>query len=337
MTKPVLFVSFRPLSRAENLKAIYEAYPGFKRHILSTDPAFHDTVLSGEYDIMVTDDFPSISTPICIVIWHGIQGGKTIGLNVHDNPYFNQSVTDRITYIISASDDMIPVWHECTGVPEDRIIPLGFPRTDQYIGKRKGDGHTFLADKVSYLYVPTFRDYCDPPFPRIDWKLIDNMLLDDELFLVKLHPWDAQYDKNHEAFEDLYSTGYKHIRVASGYEPTTPYLYDADVVITDYSSIMFDAYLLHKRVVLWEPQPGYVSKRGMYMHYPYEYGTHFAVTEDQMIYEARYRHFAEDMDLGLLNHVDYASFDSNVIRKVANKCDGRSCERIVDFINSLKG
>lgn len=335
MTKPVLFVSFRPLSRAENLKAIYEAYPGLKRHIMSTDPAFHDTVLSGEYDIMVTDDFPSIATPICIVIWHGIQGGKTIGLNVHGNLYFDQSVTNRITYIISASDDMIPVWHECTGVPENRIIPLGFPRTDQYIGKRKGDGHTFLADKVSYLYVPTFRDYCDPPFPHIDWTSIDNMLLDDEQFVVKIHPWDAQYDKNHEAFMDLYSTEYKHIRTVSGYEPTTPYLYDADVVITDYSSIMFDAYLLHKPVVLWEPQPGYVSKRGMYLKYPYEYCDRFAVTEDQMVRHAQYRAFVEP--LSVQTRVQNTLMEQGIIRKVANKCDGRSCERIVDFINSLKG
>ena len=36
--KPVLFVSFRPLERAENIRAIYEAYDGEKVHILQSDP-----------------------------------------------------------------------------------------------------------------------------------------------------------------------------------------------------------------------------------------------------------------------------------------------------------
>ena len=80
MSKPVLFSCFRPIERAENLRAIYEAYTGPKKLIHSYDPDYHAEVTSGKYDVMVTDDFPSVTPGKCIVIWHGIQGGKTIGL-----------------------------------------------------------------------------------------------------------------------------------------------------------------------------------------------------------------------------------------------------------------
>lgn len=55
MSKPVLFVSFRPLDRAENLRAIYEAYDGSKVHITTHDKKYKDEVLSGKYDVMVID------------------------------------------------------------------------------------------------------------------------------------------------------------------------------------------------------------------------------------------------------------------------------------------
>ncbi len=70
---------------------------------------------------------------------------------------------------------------------------------------------------------------------------------------------------------------YKHIIEISSTEPSTPYLIDCDVVITDYSSVIFDGYLLGKPAILYSPNTDYVNKRGMYMKYPTKYSLRYYI------------------------------------------------------------
>ena len=319
MSKPVLFSCFRPLERAENLRAIYEAYTGPKQLIHSYDPDYKAEVTSGKYDLMVIDDMPAYKIKKCISIGHGIQGGKLVGLDQPGSPYYDKSVADRVTYIISAGHGTIAMSERSFNVPHDRILPLGMPCTDQYVGKKKGEGHTLLADKRAYLYVPTFRDKGETPFPYIDWDYIDSQLSSGEVLAIKPHPWYYQY-----VSKTITDKKYRHIIGIPGDEPSAPYLYDADVVITDYSSIMFDAYLLDKPVVLFEKNPGYLQTRGMYMDYPLQYSSRFAITEE-----------------GLLNMMRSANsltkIEKACVHTVADMCDGHSCERICNLINQLNG
>lgn len=319
MSKPVLFVSFRQLERAENLRAAYDAYDGEKVHILSSDPHYHDEVTSGKYDLMVTDDFPSVTTGKCIVIWHGIQGGKTIGYDQPWHPYFSDETSRMITYIISAGTGMVNTWSKCTGIPPRRVLPLGMPRTDEYT-LRKNEPH----DNKVYLYVPTFRDKNEQPFPSINWDYIDSQLTDDEVFVVKAHPWQ---DTNciEQVTPGVTNGRYKHIVILSPASATTPFLYTADVVITDYSSIMFDAFLLDKPVVLFEKTPGYTTTRGMYLDYPYDYGSYYASDEDYMMTLVRYR----------AKYPYLTETEKRCRHIVADRCDGHACERLSQFIHDI--
>lgn len=320
MSKPVLFSCFRPVERAENLRAIYEAYDGPKQLIHSYDPDYITEVTSGKYDLMVIDDFPACTPGKCIVIGHGIEGGKRVGFDQPGTPYYDNTVPGRITYIIVAGHGTIGVSAGCSGIPKDRVLPLGAPRTDQYIRKKKGDGHTVLAEKRAYLYVPTFRDKGETPLPEIDWDYIDSKLFDDEVFAIKMHPWHYQY-----VSKTVTCKQYRHIITIPGDEPSAQYLYDADVVITDYSTIIFDAYLLNKPVVLFEKNPGYLQTRGMYFKYPDFYSSSFARNEEQLLYAIQH----SDGSLGRT--------EISCINTVADMCDGHSCERICNLINQLNG
>ena len=313
MSKPVLFVSFRDLMRAENLRAIYDAYTGPKVYINKLSPNYKEELLSGKYDLMVTDDLTDISPGKCIVVWHGIHGGKTVGLDQPGHPYFHPAFTKHITRIVSAGRGTVQLWHQCTGVPTEHILPLGFPRTDAYLGKHKGDGHTRLADKRAYLYVPTFREPTETSLPNIDWEFLDNNLADNEILAVKPHPVTGP----------MHLTGYRHIIELPSSSPSAPYLYDADVVITDYSSIMFDAYLLGIPVVLFEKQRGYEHTRGMYFRYPDFYSSRYAQTEYDLLNTLS--------DTFCMTETEY-----NCIETVADACDGHSCERIIKLIEEMR-
>ena len=245
------------------------------------------------------------------MIWHAIQGGKYIGLD-EKTSYYKPEYADLMDYIVVAGRGGIDMFHQCTGVPKEKILNLGMPRTDRYIGKRKGDGKTDLAGKRAYMFAPTFRNSREPPYPPIDWDLIDHQLMDDEIFVVKAHPYGRQFDIGKR----------RHIIEAPKMDISVNYLYDADVVITDYSSIIFDAYLLGKPAVLFEKEKGYVSSRGMYLKYPDEYCSRFATNERELIHLAR---FANGLKKTERDCLDY----------VADMCDGHSCERICKLIEEV--
>lgn len=87
---------------------------------------------------------------------------------------------------------------------------------------------------------------------------------------------------------------------------------------------MFDAYLLDKPVVLFEKNPGYTGVRGMYLDYPLQYCSRFAITEE-----------------GMLNMMRFANSitqtEKSCINSLADMCDGHSCERICNLIDTMNG
>ena len=316
MSKPVLFATGlgKEIERAENLVALFDGYPGDKAIMSTHDNKFYAEATSGKYDTLIIDIFPT--EHVCknvIMMWHAIQGGKYIGLD-EKSTYYKAEYADNMDYIIAAGSGGIDMFNQCTNVPRERIFDLGMPRTDRYKRKKKGDGHTILADKRGYLFAPTYRAWRDTPMPCIDWDVIDEFLTDDEIMVLKAHPYGGIYLPRR----------YKHIVEVSEKEQSVNYLYDADVVITDYSSIMFDAYLLKKPVVLFEKNPGYTETRGMYLDYPWQYCSRYARTE-----------------LGLIDRIKKAkglrTAEKRCLEYVADACDGHSIERIVEFIKEVNG
>ena len=308
MNKPVLFASRRPYGRAENISALYDFYQGEKNFIQLEWHRQHEEITSGKYDVLVIDEFPSQKTKHCVLLWHAIQGGKYIGYN-QPNPYINNELID---YVIAAGDGAIPMWIECTNLSHHKILPLGMPRTDAYINKIKGDGNTILAAKRAYLYVPTFRWPEETSEFILNYDWLDQQLTDEELFVVKAHVVGHSF----------LSKKYKHIIEISSTEPSTPYLIDCDIVITDYSSIIFDGYLLNKPSVLFSPNFDYVYRRGMYMKYPEEYSSKIATNEKEL--------------LDLLRSTNtITTIEKSCIERVANRCDGESCARICNLIEKL--
>ena len=312
--KPVLFASTRPLERAENIRALYEAFDGQKVFIQVNGCRRHPSICSGAYDLMVIDEFPTETPGKCIMIWHAIQGGKKIGLD-QPYPYFREWHAQLMNCLVTSGDGAVPIFAKCSGLKESQVLPLGMPRTDAYIGKRKGDGQTVLAGQQSYLYVPTFRTEEETPFPEIDWEWLDENLTDGELLAVKAHV---------ETKKQFLGKTYRHIIEIPADEPSAPYLYDCDVVLTDYSSIMFDGYLLGKPAVLFEKDRGYTETRGMYLEYPTQYSSWYCTDEREMLAALR---LADGL----------TETERECVRNLANACDGHATKRVCDLILKMAG
>jgi len=307
----ILFTSNRPLERAENIRAVFDAYDGDKEFV-QLNPWHYDSALSdSKYRLRITDEFVWLNGLKTVMIGHGINGGKRYGAD-QPRPYHSRERGKLIAYAIATSEAMRNIVAHQSGVSLGNVLPLGMPRTDAYFGVRKGDGGTFLAKKRAYLYAPTYRNANEPTAPVVDWAQIDKHLSDDEVLVVKAHMNS----------ERLLDKEYKHIVEVSKDEPSTPYLIDCDVLVTDYSSIMLDAHVLGKPVVLYEKETGYVSRRGMYLCYPEEYASRYCTDECGLVSELRAADKPQEADI-------------RCRERTAGACDGRSSERVVQLIKEI--
>ena len=307
--KPVLFTSSRPLDRAENIKAVFDAYDGEKEFIRLNHYRDNNELGDAKYSVLVTDEFVKRSPGKCIMIGHGMPGGKVYGLDQR-YPYHTIEDGKLLTYVITSGSAFIDTVARQSGVPADRVLPLGMPRTDAYFAAVREP-----SKYRTYLYVPTYRGAYEglDPIATTDFRAINDLLRDDERLIVKAHMLD----------EDPW-INYKRIIVESNTEPTAHALINCDVVITDYSSVMFDAYLLNKPVVLFAKDRGtYLWFRGMYLKYPEHYSGRFCDNETDLVRLIREANEPTEAEIKTAD-------------LVADRCDGHSTERVIELIKRLE-
>lgn len=291
----ILFTSVRPLERAENLKTVYDAYDGEKEYVQTRPgkpiPGLH----SGKYSLQVGDELPTETPGKFLWIGHGMGAGKAYGLQ---RGWFHH--TDLITYAIASSDSMVPYVQTFTGLDKSRIIPLGMPRTDAYFNGIK-------PTKDLFLYAPTFRGYnwWIPDWSSIRLKENETLVVKPHMVTGKIMPHDIG---NITEYDSMI--------------PSTDILTRAEVLITDFSSIMFDAFVMRKPVVLFaKDRFKYLRQRGMYCDYPSMYSQFFCDAEDQLMQTVR--------------NASWTGRCEELRKFYTGACDGHSTERTIELIRSM--
>lgn len=164
---------------------------------------------------------------------------------------------------------------------------LGYPRNDALIAcatDRCWDNAQPLSTLKSWkgnkrllVYMPTFRDSGDNQYP-IDWQKLQEFLLKiNALLVIKLHPFvNATDDIQH----------YKQCANIIEYptrENIYPWLAEADMLITDYSSVAIDFILCDKPIVYFSFDiESYRNYRGEFVLTPAEFmvGPNVATSEN---------------------------------------------------------
>lgn len=172
----------------------------------------------------------------------------------------------RWDYVISSNDYSSQVWRR--GFPYNyKVIETGYPRNDRLVTATETDRTKaraqlgLPADRKVVLYAPTFRpDYptSAPPQPSKE-EILRSILegLGPDQILVTRDHYDLDPDSVSQKDPRLFDLSH----VTS----TTDVLLVTDVLITDYSSIMFD-YAVCKRpiIILGHDLALYQATRGIY-------------------------------------------------------------------------
>ena len=178
-------------------------------------------------------------------------------------PAASHLVRGRLESAFGLPDERVPV----TGEPRVDVLSQGTPETRRSAARAAiaaAAGETDPADRL-VLYAPTWRDGAsDPAVPSTEeWqRLVDVLSHRRAVLLVRSHPLGAGDYTPPFATERVLGLG------SDVVPDVTPLLPGLDALVTDYSSLAFDAALVPLPVVFLAPDvDAYARTRGFYGSY----------------------------------------------------------------------
>lgn len=258
-----------------------------------------------------------------VQLWHGTGTIKKFGQDANEGSLkkLEWKANQTITHLIVNSEYTKEQYAKSFGVPLERIFIWGLPRTDELFSDavRAEKSQTFyeqypnLTGKRLVLYAPTFRDQeVEDPKMELDIEYLEKNTSEDIVYLVKLHPFVAANftREDSERFVNV-----------SSYGDINTLLFVSDILITDYSSIIFEYCILERPMIFYAYDLENFSEngRGFYEDY-YSYVPGPVVTESVKI--------AELIDTGF----DYSNRVKVFKKRSYSYLDGHSVQRFIKHI-----
>lgn len=289
----------------------------------------------GSSDIILIDDYYPIIYKVdyppetkILQVWHACGAFKSLGferLGKPGAPPFNTRVHKCYTHVPVSSEHSARHHAEGFAISEDKFYPVGIPRTDIFFDEqykaatRERMFKEFpqcVGRKKVYLYAPTFRGdnalNAHFPFDKFDldrWgKLLEK---EDSALIIKLHPFVKERVDIPEKYADR-------IVDATDYREVNDILFIIDVLITDYSSIIYETSLLRKPMLFFAfDRKYYEATRDFYE--PYD-----ELVPGKIVYD-----FDELIEAMKNEDYDFHKMDA-FVKKNFKYTDGKATDRVID-------
>ena len=270
-----------------------------------------------------------------VQLWHGCGAFKKWGYSTRegswglkDDLFEKYNVHKTYTDIITSADTVNEIYAEAFGSHISKVKSLGVARTDVFFDRsfieeksnEVREKYNIPKDKKIIVWAPTYRgDSLQKSHNEItiDLERMYKELKDDYVLLIKLHPHLVK-GFNAKTFAPDYMKGFA-IKPHPSY-PIENLLCAADLVISDYSSLIFEYSLLERPMVFFAYDlEEYTESRSFY--YDYE-----SLVPGPIVKETD----------GLINEIRRSEtyFDKEKIRTFKDKfmsaCDGSSAKRIFE-------
>ena len=261
-----------------------------------------------------------------INIWHACGAFKTIG---YDSPVYNDADLEsfakqfaQYSNFIVSSPEITHTYANAHGMEDEKVLGLGIPRTDIFYDEnyKKEELYKFyekypdLKDKEIILYAPTFRDTYKLD-TQIDWDELSKKLSDNEVIIIKRHMLTTEDLLNGNEYDNI-----QYIEDESLFT----LMFASKLLITDYSSVIFEYCLLKKPVIHYCPDyERYLEDREFYLDFDTELYGNIIKKPEQLIMKIANKDYKLD------------SYKLNKFKeKYMSSCDGHATERVVNLIES---
>lgn len=278
-----------------------------------------------------TTDWLKIKGTIITQLWHSGAGFKSTGYSRFGMPASPapQSGHRQYTYGIAGSRKIRHFFSEVWGINDEQVLPTGMPRLDEFLNEeyRKNTTKNILKDypilnkyrgkKQFILFAPTYRGenkrHAYYPIEKLDMGKIYKMCKEtNSLFIFKMHPYVAPVQIPEEYSDKILDlTNYKNIN---------DLFYITDLLITDYSSNIYEFSLMKKPMLFYAYDiDEYSKERGFHRNYRENVPGKIVETFDEMI-KAIYN---KDFDFKRVEEYINNNFEN---------VDTHACDRIIDWI-----
>lgn len=214
-----------------------------------------------------------------IQLWHGTGTIKKFGQHVNTGRLkeLEQRANSNITHLIVNSEETGKLYASVFGISEDKVYPIGLPKTDELIRRLKEAErlgvcrdkeiiyrkYNLPADAKLVLYAPTFRDH-DLMGTTILSQLeeLQKGLPENYYLGLRLHPFIAEACKGAGLPARVCQMSYE--------SDLNSLLMAADLLISDYSSVIFEYCLTGRPMVFFAYDLREFSNQGRGFYYDYK-------------------------------------------------------------------
>ncbi len=321
----------------KNAKVLFWLVPG-KRKYMTYRNYWKLAYQIARSKVVVVDDFTPILNEvwamdhrILIQLWHACGAFKTFGFTrVGKDGGPNQTSTNHryYNYAIVSSDEIRRFYAEGFGIDVKNVKALGVPRTDDFfkesykseIRAKLYEQYPQLKDKKVILFAPTFRGNgagtAHFPFDKFNVKDVLSKLGEEYMIIIKHHPFVEMKHPVDASVKDR-------VLDLSTESEINDLLFITDLLITDYSSVIFEASLLNIPMLFYAfDLEDYVVNRDFY--YPFKNFVPGKIVRNV------------DQIVESIGQEDYEQENVETFKhRFFDQLDGKSSERVADFIMNL--
>ncbi len=343
----VTFMSGRRDELGGNPQFVYELIKDREdidfQFLLFSDPAGHNRIknvvkflkLYASSRIVIVDDYFRLLNLVdkrdevkLFQLWHACGAFKTFGftrLGKKGGPKQTDPNHRMYDYAIVSSQEIAKHYAEGFGLSDENVVATGIPRTDifmdtQYaerVRNRFYEKHPQLKNKKIMLFAPTFRGNGQMsafyPMSAFNPQEVYEELGGEYAILIKLHPFCPERFEIPEHYKNV-------IIDLSDDDELNDLLFVTDLLVTDYSSVVFEASLLNIPMMFYAYDLyDYISSRDFYYDFEGFVPGKIVFSQRELVESICEKDFEQQRVDGFKN-------------KFFDHLDGKSSQRVADLI-----
>ena len=283
---------------------------------------------------------PIRKSQLVINTWHGGGPYKVTGVEKIDNRWYEKDLkynAKKTGIMLSSCEVFSTVEAPSQGFSQNQMMNCGMPRMDFFLNegfmmdvrKRVTDHYHIPENSKILLYAPTFRGQFESydnvisgGALELDYTAVLNALKNkfggEWVFAVRLHPRLKDYTLSDERIVNM-----------TQYQDAEEILMATDVLVTDYSSVMWDFSFSRKPIFLFATDlDDYEVKRGFYIP-PEEWPYPIATSNEEMLHNISSYDYDEYIRVLEDHYIKAGSYERGhaceMVKKVIDEYIGSGC------------